>query len=85
MQPAVTQLAERASTVLTTTLWWRADPARAALNDGFEVVIVYGELGNTDISLNLLEDEGFKIRYIPKLALEQATNSSFFILISHQE
>ena len=39
--------------------------ARAALNDGFEVVIVYGELGNTDISLNLLEDEGFKIRYIP--------------------
>jgi len=38
--------------------------AKAALDKGFNVVIGYGELGSDDANPKLLEQKGFKIKYI---------------------
>lgn len=43
----------------------RLPVAEAALNKGFNVFIIYGELGSDDVNPEMLKQKGFNIIYIP--------------------
>jgi glycosyltransferase involved in cell wall biosynthesis len=57
--------------------------ATKLLDNGFDVVIAYGELGRSDTNLKALEQKGFEIKYIPmcrgKINLLKDLKTCFYI------